>query len=142
MFSCEICEIFKNTSFLQNSSSGCFWRLTRIFKGVRAKAVFRKYLFCKKDVLKNFAKFTRKHLCQSLFFKKVAKVFSCEFYEIFKHTFFHRTPPVAASVRTKTGATASDKYSTRFNWKKIFVVTKISTRKIIPEFFYPFILES
>ena len=25
-------------------------------------------LFCKKGVLENFAKFTRKHLCQSLFF--------------------------------------------------------------------------
>ena len=27
-----------------------------------------------KDVLENFAKFTRKHLCQSLFFNKVAGV--------------------------------------------------------------------
>ena len=29
-------------------------------------------VFCKKGVLKNFAKFTGKHLCQSLFFNKVA----------------------------------------------------------------------
>ena len=29
-------------------------------------------VFCKKDVLRNFAKFTGKHLCQSLFFNKVA----------------------------------------------------------------------
>ena len=29
-------------------------------------------VFCKKSVLKNFAKFTRKHLCQRLFFNKVA----------------------------------------------------------------------
>ena len=28
-------------------------------------------LFCKKGVLRNFAKFTGKHLCQSLFFNKV-----------------------------------------------------------------------
>ena len=28
--------------------------------------------FCKKGVLKNFAKFTGKHLCQSLFFNKVS----------------------------------------------------------------------
>ena len=46
----------------------------------------------KKGVLKNFAKFTGKHLCQSLFFNKVAEtlaqVFSCEFCEIFKNTFF------------------------------------------------------
>ena len=30
----------------------------------------RPEVFCKKGVLKNFAKFTEKHLCQSLFFNK------------------------------------------------------------------------
>ena len=48
-------------------------------------------VFCKKDVLKNFAKFTGKHLCQSIFFNKVAglaQVFSCEFCKILKNTFF------------------------------------------------------
>ena len=53
-------------------------------------------VFCKKrcslrkGALRNFAKFTGKHLCQSLFFKKeaVAQVFSCEFCEISKNTFF------------------------------------------------------
>ena len=49
-------------------------------------------VFCKKGVLKNFAKFAGKHLCQSLFFNKVgnfikketlAQVFSCEFCDIF-----------------------------------------------------------
>ena len=29
-------------------------------------------VFCKKGVLENFAKFTGKHLCQSLFFNKIA----------------------------------------------------------------------
>ena len=29
-------------------------------------------LFCKKGVIRNFAKFTGKHLCQSLFFNKVS----------------------------------------------------------------------
>ena len=29
-------------------------------------------VFCKEDVFRNFAKFTGKHLCQSLFFNKVA----------------------------------------------------------------------
>ena len=55
---------------------------------------------CKKGVLKNFAKFTWKHLCQSLVFNKVseacnfikkkalAQVFSYEFCEVFKNTFF------------------------------------------------------
>ena len=58
----------------------------------------------KKGVLRNFAKFTGKHLCQSLFFNKdaglrLAQVFSYEFCEISKNIFFDRTPPVAASVQ-------------------------------------------
>ena len=32
----------------------------------------RPEVFCKKGVLRNFAKFTGKHLCQSLFLNKVA----------------------------------------------------------------------
>ena len=42
-------------------------------------------VFCKKDALRNLAKLTVKHLCQSLFSKNfikketLAKVFSCEF---------------------------------------------------------------
>ena len=56
----------------------------------------------KKDVLKNFAKFTRKHLCQSLFFNKVAdlqaQVLSCEFCESFKNTFLREHLRTAASV--------------------------------------------
>ena len=65
----------------------------------------RPELFCKKGVLRNFAKFTGKHRCQSLFFDKVvgeilAQVFSSEFCKIAESTFFHRTPLVAASVCT------------------------------------------
>ena len=54
--------------------------------------------FVKKGVLRNFVKFTGKHLSQSLFFNKVinkvikketlAQVFSCEFCEISRNTFF------------------------------------------------------
>ena len=69
-------------------------------------------VFCKKGVLKNFAKFAWENVWQSLFFNKVAdlrhaillkketmtEVFSCEFYEIFR-TLFYRTPLVAASAR-------------------------------------------
>ena len=50
----------------------------------------RPEVFCKKGVLRNFAKFTGKHKYQSLFFNKVG--------EISKSTFFHRTSPVDASV--------------------------------------------
>ena len=41
-------------------------------------------VFCKKDVLRNFAKFAEKHFC--------------EFCEISKSTFFQTTPVVAAST--------------------------------------------
>ena len=70
----------------------------------------RPEVFCKKGVLKNFAKFKGKHLCQSLFFDKVAgaacnfikketlaQMFSCEFCKISKNTFFYRTPSIATS---------------------------------------------
>ena len=62
-------------------------------------------MFYKKDVLGNFTKFTGKHLCQSLFFNKVAglrpasllkketltQMFSCEFREVSKDTFSQNT---------------------------------------------------
>ena len=49
-------------------------------------------VFCKKGVLRNFAKFTGKHLCQSLFFNTAASSYT------FCQTFSYRTPSVAASV--------------------------------------------
>ena len=71
----------------------------------------RPKVFCKKGALRNFTKFTGKNLCQMLFFNKVAgqacnfikkeplaHVFSCEFCEISKNNFLHRTLLVAASV--------------------------------------------
>ena len=67
-------------------------------------------VFCKKDVLRNFAKFTGKHLCQSLFFNKglacnfikketLAQVFSFEFCEISKNTFSTEHLRTTASLR-------------------------------------------
>ena len=58
--------------------------------------VWSSYRRCsvKKGVPRNFAKFIGKHLCQSIFFNKVAKkeilaqVSSCEFCEISKNTIF------------------------------------------------------
>ena len=60
-------------------------------------------------VLRNFAKFTGKHMCESLFLIKLqdsacnfikketlAQMSSCEFGKICKNTFFYRTSPVAA----------------------------------------------
>ena len=56
-------------------------------------------VLCESGVLRNFTKFSGKHLCQSPFFNKVAdltlfkketlaQVLSCKFCEIFKNTFF------------------------------------------------------
>ena len=61
----------------------------------------------KRGVLRNFGKFTGKHLCQNLFLDKVAgqwhsQVFSCQFSEISNNTFSHGTPLVAASDHGKS----------------------------------------
>ena len=62
----------------------------------------------KKGNLRNFAKFTGKHLCQSLSFNRpatlfkkeaLAQVFSCEFCEISKKSFDYRKRLVAASEK-------------------------------------------
>ena len=67
-------------------------------------------VFCRKGVLKIFCKIHGKTpVLESLFFfepqacnfikkETLVQMFSCEFCEIFKNTFFHRTPLVAASM--------------------------------------------
>ena len=71
----------------------------------------RPKMFCKKGGLRNFTKFTGKHLCQSLYLIKLqawgpeacnftkkealAHVLLCEICEISKSTFSYRTSPVA-----------------------------------------------
>ena len=74
----------------------------------------------KKGVLKNFTKFTEKHLCQSLFFNQVAglrleasnfikketlaQVFSREFYEISKNIFLTEHFWATASIKVRTSS--------------------------------------
>ena len=91
-----------------NSSDGHSWKIYLNNHGNCGKYISSHRRCSKtKRVLKNFAKFTGKHLCQSLqrfqacnFIKKetLAQVFSCEFYEIFKNTFFTELPRTTASV--------------------------------------------
>ena len=59
----------------------------------------RSQMFFKIGVPENFAIFTGKHLCWSLFLIKrdATQVFCYEFCEILKNTFFYRTRLVAAS---------------------------------------------
>ena len=59
-------------------------------------------MFRKKGILRNFAKFTGKHLFQSLFWIKLqasglTQAFSCEFCKICRNTFFYKIPTVATS---------------------------------------------
>ena len=90
----------------------------------------RSEVFCKNSVLKNFAKFTWKHLCQSLFFNKVAGdacnfikketlalVLSCEFCEIFKNT-HHGTPFFIEQLSTGCFCRLN---STKLNWSRIII---------------------
>ena len=87
---------------VQKRNAFKFWHVT-----LRSS---RPEVFCKKDTLQNFVKFTRKYQYRSFFFNKVASLRSvtllqkrlghrpCEFCEYFKDTLFYRTPPVAASL--------------------------------------------
>ena len=93
-------------------------------------------VFCKKGVLENFTKFTGKHLCQSLFFncnfikeETVAQVFSCEFGEFLKNTFFfNRTPLVAASFETDD---PNETYSALTNTFSLIVEKRAPLKKNI-----------
>ena len=62
----------------------------------------RPVVFCKEDVLENFAIFTDKHLHWSLL-KKVtlAQVSSCKFCEVFKNTYFSEHLQTATSRSEK-----------------------------------------
>ena len=72
---------------------------------IRLNRSSRLEVFCEKGVLRNFAKFTGKHLCQSLFFNKVAglwhRCFPVNFAKIFKSTFFTEHLGTAASKNNK-----------------------------------------
>ena len=80
MSSClEVLSIFFLTYLLQLfyrfGYPGIFFYLNFYWLSKFQKKSFKSscpQVFCKKGVLGNFAKFTGKHLCQSLFFNKVA----------------------------------------------------------------------
>ena len=77
--------LFPIYTYIPFSDPIYFLLRNRAYRLVRSRSSCPE-VFCKKGVLRNFAKFTGKHLCQRLFFKK--EVFSCEFCEISKNTFF------------------------------------------------------
>ena len=64
-------------------------------------------VFCKKVVLRNFVKFTEKHMCQEAcnLIKKetLAQIFSCEFCKISKKTFFTEHLPTRNIILSVPG---------------------------------------
>ena len=88
----------------------CYFRLCRIYYFI----ILHKKVVAGRCSVRNFTKFTGNNQCHSLLFNKtlqlqacnfinketLAQVFSCGFCEISKKHFFHRTPPVAASVHS------------------------------------------
>ena len=72
------CACFKQ-KVLKLYSVDSLWNARRSHRGCSVR----------KSVLRNFTKFTGKHLCQRLFFRKetLAKLFSCKFCKIFKNAF-------------------------------------------------------
>ena len=91
----------------------------------------------RKSVLRNFTKCTGKHLCQSLFFNKVAGLrpttllkkeiliqgFSCEFCKIFKSTFFteHLRAIASKNICTFEFCWISSYFWSRIYWIEILV---------------------
>ena len=69
MFSCEYCEIFKNSFFYRTPPVAASAPGLRM-KGLRHFRSSLPEVFCKKGVLRNFAKFTGKHLWPATLLKK------------------------------------------------------------------------
>ena len=94
-----------------------FINVSEWFNGILNRCIWcirssRPEAFFKKGLLRSFAKFTGKHLCQSFFLNKIAglrpetllkerlwqRCFPVNFAKICKNAFFHRTTLMAASV--------------------------------------------
>ena len=106
----------------------------------------RSQMFFKIGVFKNFAIFKGKHLCRSLFLIKLqpwrpatllkrdsTQVFSCEYCEIFKNTFFfYRAPPVVAFLLSYCFTCTP----VMFNLTWLFLLEKILLWLFCDVFFY------
>ena len=98
---------FVYISLMLDVSSLLIWqffkaRVLKIWPHTVRYRCSRPEMFSKKVVLRNFAKFTGKHLCQSLFLLKKGlwhRCFPVKFCKISKTTFSYRRPLVAASAR-------------------------------------------
>ena len=104
----------------------------------------RPEVFCEKGFLKNFPIFTGKHLWQSFFFQAcnfikketLVQVFLCEFCKIFKSTFFHRTPPVAASRHSILWKPFVSTEPSRIFYYQYFINMHLSFTSLIPNWLF------
>ena len=71
IFYMEVSQRCFQTILSNHGSSLIFWKVWLLFEICSSRSS-RPEVFLKKGVLRNFTKFTRKHLCLSLFFNKVA----------------------------------------------------------------------
>ena len=120
---------FKNSTF--SESFVALWSLPIEWKAVRFVFSYfqclslsglrsnRPDVFCKKGVLRNFAKFRGKHLGRNLFFNKVAGLRPAT---LFKKRLWHRCFPMnfvkfprATFFTEHLRATASEEYNWTFN---------------------------
>ena len=94
------------------------------------------HVFCKKDVLENFAKFTEKHLCQSLFINKVAglcqslfinKVAGLRPATLLKKRLWHRCFPVNFAKFLRTP------FLQNTSWRLLLYAERSSHSDSIPE---------
>ena len=93
-------------------------------------------VFCKKSVLKNFAKFTGKHLCQSLFLNKVAGLGPAT---LFKKRLWHRCFPVNFMKFLRTPFSIEHWWCIHQN-SALGELTKIEPKSDI-QLFFPFFQE-
>ena len=93
---------FRRRLFLQKSSSGCFWGLTRVFKGVRNKSRCacqqqipdlseKGYLLSRKSRSSHLRCIVKEDL------QGLPQVFSCECAKSFKNTYFEKHLRTAVS---------------------------------------------
>ena len=61
----------------------------------------------------------RPEACNFIKKETLTQVFSCEFCEVFKNTFFHRTPPAASVYEMQHRSEMG--YSRNMIWKKMFM---------------------
>ena len=93
-------------------------------------------MFCKKGVLRNFAKFTtlRSQACNFIKIETLAQVFSSELCEISKNSFSYKIPPVAASAEVYSEP--CQKFKMGFfakivnDWKSLTIFTKASSEML------------